>query len=293
MSPFLKKYLHWAGSIVAVTGMVFVVFRLFDYGSQLDISRFNTLMWFVLSGFALIYGLANILLALAWRSLLVYFAAPTSRLWAIKIYGLTQLAKYIPGNIMHLAGRQAMGQAAGVDGWSLAKASMWELGLISITGFFFSLLVLPQFFPVVPMATMVAFIITLLIIHIGLRRYVSVFIMRAFGFYVIFLLISGLIFVGVLVLLMNENFIGFPQIFILCGAFVIAWLVGLITPGAPAGAGVRELVLIVLLKGTVLESDLLLAVMLSRMVTVCGDISYFLLAFFFLNRIPNLYSGER
>jgi hypothetical protein len=35
--------------------------------------------------------------------------------------------------------------------------------------------------------------------------------------------------------------------FIVMGSYVIAWLAGFVTPGAPAGIGVREAVLVILL----------------------------------------------
>jgi uncharacterized membrane protein YbhN (UPF0104 family) len=62
----------------------------------------------------------------------------------------------------------------------------------------------------------------------------------------------------------------------LCGAYVVAWLAGLVTPGAPAGIGVREIVLLLLLGSSVAEADLLLVVVLGRIVTMVGDILYFI-----------------
>jgi uncharacterized membrane protein YbhN (UPF0104 family) len=93
-----------------------------------------------------------------------------------------------------------------------------------------------------------------------------------------------MVFVGLLVLFVNEGSDTASQVFLICGAFVITWLAGSVTPGAPAGIGVRELVLLFLLKGLVLESDLLLAVLLSRVVTVAGDVLFFLAALCFLSR---------
>jgi uncharacterized membrane protein YbhN (UPF0104 family) len=87
-----------------------------------------------------------------------------------------------------------------------------------------------------------------------------------------------MVFVGLLVLFVNEGSVTASQFFLSCGAFVIAWLAGLVTPVAPAGIGVREFVLLFLLKGLVLESDLLVTVLLSRVVTVAGDVLFFLAA---------------
>ncbi|MFT7260179.1 MAG: uncharacterized membrane protein YbhN (UPF0104 family) [Glaciecola sp.] len=110
-----------------------------------------------------------------------------------------------------------------------------------------------------------------------MKQYVCLTIARAFGWYVAFLIISGMVFVGVLAQLMGEVSIGLSHGLLYCGAFVVAWLVGLVTPGAPAGVGVRELVLMVLLKELVPEADLLMAVLLSRVVKAGCDGLFFLL----------------
>ena len=62
------------------------------------------------------------------------------------------------------------------------------------------------------------------------------------------------------------------------GAFVLAWLIGLVTPGAPAGGGIREAVLLFLLGHRYAPGDLLLAIVLGRSVNIVGDVGYFLLA---------------
>jgi uncharacterized membrane protein YbhN (UPF0104 family) len=281
MSPVIKQSFHWLGSILAIAGIVFVAIRLYGYSSQLDLTLFDSFTGSIIIGFVLVYCLANIVLAIAWWNLLIYFGVTRSRLWAIRIYGLTQLAKYVPGNIMHLASRQALGLAAGVKNWPLAKASIWELGLISIVGSFFAILPLPLFFQAftIPVAS-VSFVCTLLVVMAVLNRYVSLNITRAFGWYVVFLTIAGLLFVGLLELFTVKNSISASQLLPYCGAFVVAWLAGFITPGAPAGIGVREVVLMVLLKGLVDEADLLVAVLMSRVVTVAGDVLFFLLSLF-------------
>jgi len=62
------------------------------------------------------------------------------------------------------------------------------------------------------------------------------------------------------------------------GAYVLAWLAGFVTPGAPAGLGIRELVLLFLLQGLVGGPDLLLVILLGRVITVSGDLVFFILA---------------
>jgi uncharacterized membrane protein YbhN (UPF0104 family) len=276
--PILKRTLHWGGSAVAIAGIVFVALRLYGYGAEIDFARFDLMAWSWVAALALIYGLSNLMLALAWWNLLGQFGARTSRRWAVRVYGISQIAKYVPGNIFHLAGRQAMGMAAGLAGWPLAKSAVWELGLISVAGGLFGLLALPLLLPHMPvMAGAGIFAAALGIAALLLKRYVGPPVARAFGWHAAFLALSGLLFVGLIELLAgsgSEGLLVLPVI----GAYVLAWLAGLVTPGAPAGLGVRELVLLFLLNGVIGEADLLLAAVLGRVVTVCGDVGFFAVA---------------
>lgn len=276
MRPILKRGLHWGGSALAIVGTIFVVLRLRDYSAEIDFSRFGMVKWSAVVGLALIYGLANLMLALAWWNLLGKFGASTSRRLAVKVYGFSQLAKYVPGNIFHLAGRQAMGMAAGVPGWSLVKSAIWELGLISSAGGLFGLLTLPLLLPSLPAtASTWLFVAVIGVAAALLWRFFGPLVARAFGWQVGFLAISGILFVGLLEFVSRVPLTGAGAWLALVGAYVLAWLGGLVTPGAPAGVGVRELVLLFLLGGIVSETDLLLAVVLGRLVTVTGDLLFF------------------
>jgi glycosyltransferase 2 family protein len=275
MSPVLKRGLHWAGSTLAIVGISFIALRLRDFIAEIDFTRFGIIEWSTMAGLALVYGLSNLMLALAWWNLLGQFGVSSSRRCAVKVYGISQIAKYVPGNVFHLAGRQAMGMAAGMAGWALARSAVWELGLIVTAGGLFGSLVLPLVLPGLPadvgplgFVAMLGAVTTLLWYFIGSS------VVRAFVWYVAFLLVSGLLFVGLVEFLVEGSATEAGGL-TLIGAYVLAWLVGLVTPGAPAGVGVRELVLLFLLKGLVSEADLLLAVMLGRMVTVAGDLAFF------------------
>lgn len=276
MFSFSKRTLNLAGSALALIGIFFVVLRLHRDWKLFDLSYINLKDWLLISSLAVLYSLASILLALAWRHILKKLNADVTRTWSIKVYGISQLAKYVPGNIFHIAGRQALGMSSGVSGKALAKSSLWELGLIAVAGGMFGWLILPLLFPGAPL--FISIILTLLTIAgvvIFLHRYFGFDISIAFVLQFVFLMISGALFVFILNITM-QNGEGNPQVWMFMGsAYVIAWLVGLITPGAPAGVGVREVVLFSLLKIWVFDADLLVAVILGRMVTVVGDLLFF------------------
>jgi len=279
MNTRIKSLLHIVGGTLAFFGVVYVAVKIYTYSSQIDFSNFDRNTWLTAIFFVFIYGFSNIMLAFAWKNLLIHFNSPIEWRSAIKIYGQTQLAKYVPGNIMHLASRQTMGMSMGIPAFPLAKSTVWELGLISLTGSFFVILAAPLFFSEIPQGgAILGFIFTLIIIQLFIVKFFSSFIGKAIAWYTLFLLTAGLLFSGLLNCLTSESNLIHRHLFVISGAFVIAWLAGLVTPGAPAGIGIREAILATLLKDLTSESELLLCIMLSRMITVTGDLLFFIFA---------------
>ena len=139
ITPALKRGLYFIGTALAILGIVFIALRLYDYSGTIDFSHFNTSSWITISSACSCFLPWQFTAGFTWWNLLKQFGANVSCSWAIKIHGISQLAKYAPGNVFHLAGRQAMGMAAGVSGKALAKSTLWELGFSAIAAGFFVL----------------------------------------------------------------------------------------------------------------------------------------------------------
>jgi len=251
--------------------------KLKDYGNEIDYSLFASLVLPLLV-LSIVYGVANFLLAFAWKDLLKHFGVTVSSFGAIRIYGVSQLAKYVPGNIFHFIGRQALGLDAGLSAWPMAKSAIWEIGVLAISGSLFSILILHSFYSGISVILTVGlFLLTVLTTTWISKRWFSRWIAQAVGRYVVFLTLSGTIFFSALSLIASESISG-SEFIIVCGAYVIAWLAGLITPGAPAGVGIREFVLYTILYSFVNEANLLAAIVFGRIITVVGDVLFYLLA---------------
>lgn len=274
-----RRVLHWVGSGLALIGILFVGFRLHSYWLELDSSRITPMDWGGIIALSIIYGAANLLLAMAWWHLLQLLGATVNRIVSIRIYGVSQLARYLPGNIFHLAGRQALGVAENIAGWILIKSSVFELGLIAVGGSLFGWLILPLIWNEFQVSTgMFLQVGTCVLVSLMLAKLIGRHAMWAFVWQISFLLISGSVFVVLLNIISGPEAIFAKNSVIIGAAFIVAWLVGLVTPGAPAGVGIREIVLFFLLKTIASESDLLLSLLLSRIVTVFGDVWFYLAA---------------
>lgn len=271
-----KRYFHWAGSGLSVLAVIFVIAKLRNYGGEIDTYSFTTIA-FPIVGLSVVYGFSNVLLAFAWKDLLRYFDESVGYCLAIKIYGESQLAKYVPGNVFHFLGRQALGLRAGLTAWPLAKSAIWEIGVLVVTGSMFITIVIPHFFKGLPVVfALVVFALVVLATLWAMNRWFSKWITRAMLWYVTFLVLTGLVFLTLLLLIVPEGTISGSVMVFVCGSYVVAWLAGLVTPGAPAGVGIREVVLFTLLNPVVSEADLLAAIIFGRIVTVGGDILFYL-----------------
>ena len=275
----LRKLANWSGAIIASIAVIYVAYMFKEYSNQIDFSRFTGNQWFAFGFLVTIYGAANFFLTFSWKSILAHLSVPISLKTAVQVFGVSQLAKYLPGNIFHLAGRQALGMAHGIPALVLIKSTIWELVLIALTGSLFGILILPVILNAfTTQLSIILFIIVLIFFGIGLYRSLGKNILFAHLYYLFFLIISGLIFLIVLDIITG----GFQHnnLYII-SAFIIAWLIGLVTPGAPAGVGVREMVLLILLNGNIAEEDILMAIIIGRLVTVLGDLLFYFYSIIF------------
>lgn len=273
----LRKALNYAGSVIALVSILFVGQRIYTYWAQVPQNTFNLTLLLLVLLLAGVYGAANLILASAWRVLMNGLDQAITARIATRIYGLSQLAKYVPGNIFQFAGRQFMAMSYGFSGKAIAKSAFLELLLLVLTGAGFVLWMLPLLYPAFSIVYgMLLFIIAGVLIAWGLKWRGQGGLIRAVTRYFLFLLISGAVFLCVLYSIVGSWTLTAAQLFPLIGAYVIAWLAGLVTPGSPAGVGIREFLLILLLKPFFAEIDIVMAVIVSRITTVVGDCLFYL-----------------
>ncbi len=275
MTEPTRTWFRRAGTALAVLGIVWVAMRFRRYGAALAPADVPGLVWACAAGLAFVYAAADVLLALAWRTLLQGQGTEAGLVWSIRTHGMSQLSKYLPGNVMHLASRQLLGASAGVPHAVLARSSLLELASLASAGLLLGLLALPlveagRFPRITPAAGAAAVVLALA----AARTFAGARTARVLGCHLLFLLIASLSFTTLLVLLApgSGGSLSWPAA---CGAYAAAWLAGFVTPGAPAGLGVREAVLVILLGGHAAEPDLLAAVVLGRAVTALGDTIFF------------------
>lgn len=270
-----------------------------------DLSRFANPPVIASIGLAtVLYSLIIPISALAWRRMLADLGENRSFRQLATILGITQIAKYLPGNVGHHVGRASMALSSGIKlgmliatattetivailsaaAVGLAGISLARAGVRSLDGTLFSELAVASI-----LAT------GILVILLGSRHVFPFFLKRlppkyadriatitppgsasmvwAFVAYTLNFLVVG---AGTAVMahallpnLTHDNAL-------LTGAFALAWAAGFVAPGAPAGLGIREGAMLAVLQTTYSQSDALIVIVATRLATTAGDALCFL-----------------
>jgi uncharacterized membrane protein YbhN (UPF0104 family) len=234
---------------------------------------------------SLIYGAAMMLIAESWHHIVAGLtAAPPSRFTTWPSFGVTQVAKYLPGNVFHYVGRHVWLNRQGVTHGEAIAAMLWEVVLLCGSALLCASAVLAVWpIPIVSVApadisagaTLVLAALVLGFLSViavrkavpRLRRHIP----RAVA-----LIVSGLALLAFFALQGLAFSLLFPAVGqrAAAGAVAVAilsWLVGYATPGAPGGIGSREAVLVALAAPLTGAADALILAALFRVVTTGGD----------------------
>lgn len=182
------------------------------------------------------------------------------------VYFIANIAKYLPGNVFHFAGRQILGKRAGWRHIPIARATLLEISAIAATGSILLLLFVAidpghveygfglDRSAVAPhtIRTTAIILLAAAVLVFTTCSYFGVF-RRLFGAatptVVIAVLLCGLFFLGnaamAVVLGHSLGMVSPDHPALSIGAsYVAAWVAGFVVPGAPGGLGVRESVLV-------------------------------------------------
>lgn len=294
INSLASKFLKWLGTLISIGAIVFFIWMIAKSINTQDISTY------------IVSNMKNILL-----SILVYSVAwvPISMAWVItarqceinaklsvllNILYLSQAAKYLPGNIGQYIGRIYLAGRSGIKLKTTTLAMAVEIAAILIacailTSAMFLLnlnvdttLTVNWFYEWIIKYTglVITFIALGLFIFITYSKKVF-FKQKLLGFSLVTSLmiinISCFAVSNVIIVSNMLNEINFTIILNIFSAVVVSWFAGFITPGSPAGIGIREIVLFALLSGVIAENSLILAAVIFRLVTIIGDLFAFII----------------
>ncbi|NES94480.1 MAG: UPF0104 family protein [Desertifilum sp. SIO1I2] len=297
----LKPYLRW---VILGGTLFFLAKALKDNWREVAAIRIEPAGWAALTLALGVTLLAHIWSGWVWGWILQTFKQPVSNVWAVMVYLKTNIAKYLPGNVWHFYGRikavTGLGASLGVATLSvllepllMAAAALlialigsqqlnWGLQLLALVAVLGGIhpRVLnpildylkrvkgkvsqstrsetadPSLTEVPPEKAQEA--------SYQLKRYPLLPLLGEVGF-------VGLRGVGFVLTFLPFVNLSADQVPSIMSAFSLAWLLGLVIPGAPGGIGVFEATALALLDGQFSSAILLSAVALYRLISVLAE----------------------
>lgn len=269
-----------------------------------DFSQIRHPLTAVLLGLALTAAFAGLvyLSAAAWKATLQFLHGKRLRYRMIApVYTRSNIAKYLPGNFMHFAGRNLLAGRLGFSQMDIAFSTVTEVAVLILTACIWSAVLASARFSAVlggafgrlaahrlTAAGAALFLLTMLTVFVLLvrrggywgkyRKFFTPGFFRLLGR--LFVLYSvTLLLPGVFMLLMFVVLFGYspalPAMMLTVAAYTVSWVAGYITPGVPGGLGVRESILLLMLGPVYPGSLILIVAVLHRILSILGDAAAF------------------
>jgi uncharacterized membrane protein YbhN (UPF0104 family) len=298
-----KPFLRW---LIFGATLFFIGSTLHEHWNEVRALRIENSGWSYLGlslGFTL---LAHTWTGWVWSWILRELGQPAGGIWGILVYLKTNIAKYLPGNVWHLYGRVMAANQAGFPVEASTLSVLLEPLLMVAAALLIALTNARQNW-IVQALCLVGVLLTIhpkalnLLLQLAgrlkgtvkkteaahvsaaplqVKRYPLRPLLGEIGF-------VGLRGVGFLLTLLTFQSIELSQIPAVLSAFSLAWVLGLVIPGAPGGTGVFEATAIALLERTFPVGSILGGVALYRLISILAEASGAGLAYLYPNPPKN------
>lgn len=289
----LKPYCRW----VILGGTAFFLIKaLKDHWQEVAAVRITASGWATLAIALGVTLLAHTWAGWVWTWILQELNQPVNSSQFVQVYLKTNLAKYLPGNVWHYYGRISAAMTAGVSTSAATLSVVLEPLLMAAAALVmvllgsqssaassrFGLRALPMFGLATVLIAVHPRFLNVAISTLGrlkakaigspavgavdfqVHRYPLRPLLGELGF----IALRG---AGFLLTLLALGPLELSQIPLLIGAFSLAWLLGLVVPGAPGGLGIFEATAIALLDGSFSSGLVISTIGLYRLISVLAE----------------------
>jgi hypothetical protein len=282
-----KSALRLLGLVASVVALAFFLYKFPHAMSDLPAELNGRHRWSVVLALVGLYLLIYLAISVNWKLLLALCGESVAVARAFEITSISQLYRYVPGNVAQHVGRLALARGAGIDTRRAACSLVLEASSLVVTGLLLALVAGCVAFPgcvtggrpaYAALATAVAVILLVAVTYVARRVFRCR--QRLGGpaeslVLVGCMLIHAAVFVlhgcALLVLLRHVFDVQHASLFAVTGVFAFAWVAGFITPGAPAGVGMREAMLTIALAPVCGEPTAAVCAGSLRLVSMLGD----------------------
>lgn len=292
----MKRWLTWLGVLVSISCAVYFAGTVASHWRSLAQIPMHSGIFAAMGVASLIYMASYMVSARAWQLSILSLSGAVSYLGAARMLMLSQFAKYLPGNVGHHVGRVLLARNAGLSKEVIVASMFIDTALVVMAGAACSTPALALLQTVLEGRGVDGFKTVVLVICVfalllaasatipyvrskirGLSSLLTTpkigLLAKAWACHCLNFILG----VAVLYLLMDAVTVAtepsptasrFPEVL---GVYATAWLLGFLMPGAPAGLGVREVVLLLGLTPLVGGPAAMATAALLRLVTTAGD----------------------
>lgn len=287
-------WLRWVG--IGLTAVSFLFLGKSLLSMRVDFSRFEhpVKVALLLAALSACYAAVVYFSAFIWRMVLQFISRRRLRFVGVAdIYVRANIAKYLPGNVMHFAGRNMLAKKLAFSQIDVAFSSVLEIVMLLITAVawsaalsyrsFVSMLGSLQkqagvslYIILAAVAALAAVACVVLRRKKLLRKYRRFFtpafarlVPQLFVLYSLTMVVPGL-FLGAFLGMLGVTVT--PTLLLrLFSAYMISWVAGYVVIGSPGGIGVRESIMVLLIGSSVGSDVAVLGALLLRLSSVLGD----------------------
>lgn len=296
----LKKLLKLAGHLVVIAALAFVVKKIIDMDIKLsDLSSPRVIGAFALS---LVIQTAQIIIG-CWSWLLFTRSLSGQKIpysAAMPVFTRSNIYKYLPGNVFQYVGRNQLAADMKISHVDVACATILDVffcvfwtGVVSVILLGSKIAELLEKYGknllIVGAAGVLFLIAAVVVVKLKfsdkvkgyLSRYAKAFeknnrpqLFCGIFYYFAHNCVSAAMYLSCVALIVPQA--DTKELFVLTGAFLFAWIIGFVTPGAPGGIGIREGVMLFVC-GDQFADRIVLFVLVMRIASVFADVSAFLI----------------
>ena len=294
------KYIKILGSLLVVVAIFYLIKKVM----ALDFNPLKTLSvkdYIFLAICCLLHCLNVLASFFPWSQMVrVFTGKKIENRKLILVNVKSNILKYIPGNIFQYVGKNEIAINEGLSHVDVAMATLADTFIMLFVSVLVGILFLQRR------------IIDVVREYVNIKILGILFILMIIALVVLFIMIKcnnqyirkiltkllqgkKRVFVCLVYYFFQNIFVSLIYIAIICiiggkifppgviisliGASVVSWIIGFLTPGAPGGIGIREVIMIFLTGGIINEAVIAPSVVLYRVVTIFADILAFLIVY--------------
>jgi hypothetical protein len=280
----LKKVLYAFGKMLGFIALIYIFYKLSkEYTLESFLDKFLAIKALIIP-LIIINLLSSIIGIYAWHKMLQNYAKKSfGYLSSYYYFAKTEISKYLPGNVFHFVGRQALASKIGISQIDMAKVSLlFTLALMVATilsSTIFALFV-NSIESYIKIAMILASILSLVAIFLIYPKFLKA--NKALSVAILTFSISLQGVMLSLIIYSQINTLSLEQFFKIASIYIISWLIGFVTPGASGGLGVREgafLAISNFVNLNISSEVILFSILLIRLVNIIVDILMFISTF--------------